>query len=170
MRLGKLGLGAALGVALAAGSAHAAPERLGVFGDWEAYRVGDAQGRECFVHSVPRESKGDYTRRGEVLAQVSHRPSARVRSELSITAGYTYRRDSEVEVDIDGRKLELFVHEDRAYARDAATDRELARRMKRGRKLVVRGVSARGTRTTDEFSLRGFTAAHAAIDRACPRR
>ena len=169
MRIGKLGWGAALGLTLAAVSAHAQVERLGVFRDWEAYQVAGPQARECFVHSVPLESKGKYTRRGEVHAQIAHRPGDGVRDELSITAGYTYRKGGEVEVEIDGRKFELFVHEDRAYAADAATDRQLTRQMKRGRKMVVRGVSSRGTRTTDVFSLQGFSAAYSAMDQACPQ-
>ena len=128
MRIGAFGRGAALGLLLAATPALAQVERLGVFGDWEAYKVENPKAPECFIHSLPLESKGQYTRRGEVLAQLSHRPDERVRSELSITAGYTFSPGSPVEVEIDGRKFELFAHEDRAYARDASTDRELARR------------------------------------------
>jgi hypothetical protein len=39
--------------------------------------------------------------------------------------------------------------------------------MRRGNSLVVEGTSARGTVTTDRYSLSGFTAAHNAISRAC---
>ena len=33
--------------------------------------------------------------------------------------------------------------------------------------MVVRGVSSRGTQTTDTYSLSGFTAAYRAINTAC---
>jgi invasion protein IalB len=93
-----------------------------------------------------------------------------VRDEVSFTAGYTLRPQSSVAVEIDGKRFSLFVHEDRAYATDAAADRALARAMKAGRAMVVKGVSSRGTQTTDRYSLAGFAAAYQAIERACPRR
>ncbi len=39
--------------------------------------------------------------------------------------------------------------------------------MKRGTEMVVRGISSRGTRTTDTYSLSGVTAAMNEIDKAC---
>ncbi len=39
--------------------------------------------------------------------------------------------------------------------------------MRRGRKMVVRGLSTRGTKTVDTYQLAGFTAAHKAIGKAC---
>ncbi len=40
--------------------------------------------------------------------------------------------------------------------------------LKAGARLVVRGTSARGTQTTDTYSLSGATKAMEAIDKACP--
>ncbi|MDP6574148.1 MAG: hypothetical protein QGI63_04470 [Rhodospirillales bacterium] len=39
--------------------------------------------------------------------------------------------------------------------------------MKRGLEMVVRGTSSRSTLTEDTYLLSGFTAAHAAIAKAC---
>ena len=39
--------------------------------------------------------------------------------------------------------------------------------MKGGKAMVVKGTSSRGTLTTDTYSLAGFTAAYAAIGKAC---
>ena len=39
--------------------------------------------------------------------------------------------------------------------------------MKQGQSLVLQGTSARGTVTTDTYSLSGFTRALATIDRDC---
>ena len=33
--------------------------------------------------------------------------------------------------------------------------------------MTVRGMSSRGTKTTDEFSLKGFTKAYAAMNQKC---
>ena len=39
--------------------------------------------------------------------------------------------------------------------------------MIRGARLVVKGTSSRGTKTTDTYSLKGFSAAFKAIGKAC---
>jgi hypothetical protein len=135
---------------------------------WSVYRLGSGAARECFAHSAPVKSEGKYTSRGEVMVQVAHRPAQRVRDEISFTAGYTFKPGSSLAVEIDGKKFELFTHEDRAYARDAATDRALADAMKRGSAMIARGTSSRGTATIDRYSLSGFTRAHQALDKACP--
>ena len=151
-----------------AGAALAAqPERVDVSKGWSVYRIGSGAARECFVHAAPQKSEGKYTQRGAVMVQVTHRPAQRVRDEISFTAGYTFATGSVLGVEIDGKKFELFTHEDRAYAQDAATDRALAEAMKRGRALVARGKSSRGTQTIDRYSLAGFTRAHQSLDKAC---
>lgn len=157
----------ALLAAFSSAALAAQPERVSVSQSWSVYRLGAGAGRECFVHSRPVKSEGKYTQRGDVMVQVSNRPAQRVRDEVSFTAGYTFRAGSLLEVEIDGRKFELFTHEDRAYARDAAADRALAQAMRQGQAMVVRGTSSRGTLTTDRYSLAGFSRAHQGLDKAC---
>jgi len=160
------------GIALAwiAGAALAAePQRVAVSGQWSVFKAGSGAALECFAYSVPVKSEGKYSSRGDVMVQVTHRPAQRVRDEVSFTAGYQFKPESSVSVDIDGRKFELFTHQDRAYARDSATDRALAQAMMRGNRMVVSGTSSRGTLTTDRYSLAGFTRAHQTLDKACGR-
>ena len=54
-----------------------------------------------------------------------------------------------------------------AWTPDAAADRELVDAMQRGKILVLRGTSSRGTDTVDTFSLIGFTKAYQEINKAC---
>jgi hypothetical protein len=165
--MSSLWIRAALLAALSSAALAADPERVDQSGRWTIYRVGSGATRECFAHATPARSEGKYKQRGEVMLQITHRPGQRVRDEVSFTAGYTFRPDSTVKADVDGRVFELFTHGDRAYARDAATDRALSDAMKRGRNLRMRGTSSRGTATTDHFSLTGFTRAHQSLDKAC---
>jgi hypothetical protein len=132
------------------------------------YRLGSGAQRECFAHSAPARSEGKYAQRGEVMVQVSHRPAQRIRDEVSFTAGYTFKPGSTLAVEIDGRRFELFTHEDRAYARDSAADHALTGAMKQGKDMIARGVSSRGTATVDRYSLAGFSSAHQSLDKACP--
>ena len=160
-------LGAAV-VALAAAAAPAAePSRVGGSDAWGAYRAGDARKRVCFVHGVPKESRGKYTRRGKTYLQVTHRPAEKVRNVASVTAGYIYKKGSRVDVVIDKRKYSLFTHGDTAWAEDGKTDRAIVRALIRGRTMTVKGRSTRNTLTTDTYSLNGFTKAYRAASKAC---
>lgn len=137
------------------------------FNDWSAHVISGKSGKICYMHGVPKKSEGKYTTRGDTYLQVTHRTKPRAVNEVSITAGYPYKKDSEVTVAVDGKKFELFTDQDTAWARDAAGDTALVAAMRAGTTMVVRGSSTRGTLTTDTYSLSGFSAAHNAIGKAC---
>ena len=151
----------------AAPSMAAGKKIIGGFKDWSAHQYTERKETVCYIHGVPLKSAGKYTKRGETYVQVTHRVREKIRNEVSVTAGYTYKKDSDVTLTIDGRKFTLFTDGDAAWGGDASPDATLVAAMRAGRRMIVQGVSARGTRTTDSYSLSGFTAAHKAIGKAC---
>ncbi len=140
---------------------------LGEFDDWRAFTFTENGNKVCYMASEPEKAEGDYTKRGDIYAMVTHRPAQGTEDVVSFVIGYTFKKDSRVTVDIDGQKFTLFTHKDTAWASDSQTDKALVQAMRRGREMVVKGTSSRGTETTDSYSLIGFTAAHRAIDKAC---
>lgn len=160
--------GLALFFALTGVNCATAQQRsLGSFGDWTAVIDGAGSKKLCYAGSVPKKAEGKYTSRDDIHLLVTHRPADKVRGEVSITAGYTYRDGKDAEADIDGKTFNLFTRGGNAWAYDAAADKEMVAAMKAGRTMIVRGTSSRGTLTTDTYSLSGFTAAMNAIDKAC---
>jgi invasion protein IalB len=157
---------AAAVLALAAPAIAADPVSLGVHGKWAAWRLDEGGGRLCYMHAEPEAERGKYARRGDTYMQVTHR-KGKTRNVVSVVAGYSYKSDSEVSLDIDGKETMLFTDGDSAWARDKATDAKLVGAMRAGTKMTVKGTSSRGTLTTDVYSLSGFTAAHKAISQAC---
>ena len=155
------------GIAGAPQALAAGTRLIGTFKDWSAHQYAEKKGRVCYMHSRPKKSEGDYTKRGDTYIQVTHRVSDRTRNEVSVTAGYTYKKGSSVAMVIDGTKFTLFTDADTAWGADSNVDNSLVTAMKAGSRMVVKGTSARGTLTTDTYSLAGFTAAHNAIDKAC---
>lgn len=153
--------------ALALPALAATPKQLGRHKAWSSWVLMAKRGKECFAHSVPRTSEGEYTRRGAVSVAVTHRPGDRVVNELAFSAGYNYRTKSEAILRIDGRSFRLFVDGDTAYARDAGTDATIVDAMIKGSRMVVEGVSGRGTKTVDTYSLAGFSSAYRAITKSC---
>ena len=143
-------------------------ERLGDFGDWSAFRFYEDGKPACYMASQPKKSAGKYTQRGEIYALVTHRPAESRRDEVSFVAGYDFKKDSPVTVQVGNKTTKLFTQGDTAWAADKETDQALVKQMIRGSRMVVKGTSARGTVTTDTYSLKGFTKAHNSVDKACP--
>ena len=142
-------------------------EYLGTNRDWHAFQYTENGNRVCYMASRPLQEQGDYTQRGDVFVLVTHRPAETSRDVVSFIAGYTYEEGGEVTVTIGGNTFRLFTEDDTAWARDEATDRRMVQAMRRGADMVVRGTSARGTLTTDTYSLFGFTATYNEITSAC---
>ena len=156
-----------LALMLAASAAAAEDGKfLGAFLSWEAHAGRVGKSRVCYMSGLPRKSAGKYEKRGEASIIVTHWPGRKRFDEVSVVAGYSYKKGSKVEAEIDGAAFDLYTEADRAW-RYAGEDRKMVLAMRKGRTLVVKGVSSRGTRTTDTYSLRGFTAAHQAINKAC---
>ena len=153
--------------------ANAAATRtsLGTFGDWNAYKMKESEGNVCYIASVPQKSEGKYKKRGEVFLIVAHRPAKKTFNTVSLTAGYKYKKGSDVKVKIDKNKeVELFTNEDTAWTKTAEQDNQLVSLMRAGDVAVFTGKSALGNTTTDTFSLKGFTKAMKAIDKACGKK
>ncbi len=156
----------ALALALAA-TAAAAADVIGTFGGWTAFADREGGKKICYIGSAPTKSSGKYKKRGDIYILVTHRPAEKKTGVVSITNGYTYKQGSEAEVTVGNAAFRLFTDRDTAWAYDAKADRALVRAMKAGLKMVVRGTSAKGTKTTDTYSLKGFSAALRAIGIAC---
>lgn len=162
-------LGAAmLGLGLFAGSALAqTPEHLDNHRDWDAFTFLENEKIACYVASRPIREVGQYSSRGDVYLLVTHRTGDSTRDVVSIVTGYTYKEDSVTEAQIGSSTFSLFTVGDTAYSRNEEDDQRLVAGMKAGSEMVVKGVSARGTETTDTYSLRGFTSAYNQITAAC---
>jgi len=163
-------VGGALALAAAytpTASAQAAPEKIGVFNDWEAYAYSEGKGKTCYALTRPRTSEPTGVKRGNVYLMVTYRTHPRTRDEVSVYFGYPLRTDSSVEASVGTDKFSLFGKDEAAWAPDTRADRAVVESMAKGITLTVKGVSTRGTATLDHYSLKGFGAALKAIGAAC---
>ncbi len=149
-------------------AAHAAePKAIGEFGDWIAYVYMEENNKVCYMVGKPSKEEGNYTKRGSVYALITHRPAEKSKNVFSFVAGYPYKTGSEVTVSIGSQRFKLFTQNETAWAPDSATDNKLVAAIRSGNQMVINGVSAQGTATTDTFGLKGSSAAHAAISKEC---
>ena len=148
--------------------ANSMPEEIGQFKDWTAYSYKEGKNTVCYMASMPKKDEGNYKVRGDIYAIVTHRPADKSYDVVSFIAGYPFKKGTSIVVKIGTTSFNnLFPNGETAWAPDSATDKRLVEEMKRGEKMIVEGVSARGTKTKDTYSLAGFTGAYKAISAKC---
>ncbi|MBT7732482.1 MAG: hypothetical protein HN701_12285 [Rhodospirillaceae bacterium] len=147
----------------------AEPKKIYEKRDWAAYVFAGEKGKICYIASAPKKQKGRYKKknRGQPYALVTNRPAENIKGEVNFIAGYNYKQNSSVEVRINKKTFDLFTQQDGAWSREPAVDAKLVKAMKNGNRMTVIGTSSRGTKTTDTYSLSGFTAVKKRIDKAC---
>ncbi len=143
------------------------PKLIAEHGDWVAYTFIENNNKVCYMVSQPKKTSGNYTKRGDVFALVTHRPAEKSKNVFSYIAGYSYKPGSEATVIVNNQNFRLFTQDDSAWASDEATDNKITDAIKRGSSLVIKGLSARGTETVDTFGLSGSSSAYKAISSEC---
>ncbi len=143
------------------------PRLIATHGDWSAYVFTENGNKVCYMASQPKKAEGNYTRRGEIFALITHRPAEGTKNVFSYIAGYPYKAGSDVSVKIGSKKFTLFTQDETAWTPDSETDAALAQAIRAGSSMIVNGTSGRGTLTTDTFGLRGSGKAHDAISKEC---
>ncbi|MBT4773093.1 MAG: hypothetical protein HOL07_08840 [Rhodospirillaceae bacterium] len=154
---------------LAPSTGHAQEaKRIGQHGDWDAYTRGTGNSQFCYMVSKPQTASLQ-SRRGEIFFLVWHRPGQKEFDVVQVDIGYPFKDASEVEVRIGGDSWSLFTKDESAWAYKQADDVALVAALRKGARMTVKGTSSRNNPTTDSYSLKGTSAAYAAINKACGR-
>ena len=151
-------------------NAMEAPRHIGDYGDWAAYTYKENGKNVCYMASPPKRDEGKYTKRGDIYAVVTHRPAEKSFDVVNLVAGYTYKTESKAIVKIGKETFNLFTSDDKAWTYTPQDDTKLVSAMKRGERMIVDGVSSRGTQTKDTYSLKGFMRAYKAISAKCGKK
>lgn len=161
---------AAIGVSALATAGWAqgiAPTLLGTFGDWEAFKASDARGTVCYVISAPKTKEPAAAKRGQIHFLVSNWPGVPITGEPSIIIGYPFKDGSTATVEVGADKFEFFTKEDGAWLSTGTDEARLVTAMRASGELTVKGMSRRGTLTTDTYSLKGISAALDKLAEGC---
>ncbi len=152
---------------IAGGVASAAQAQMlqDSFGAWRVFMAEKGGNMTCYIASVPTKQEGNFTARSEPYLLVTHKSPTQ--DEVSVSSGYRYQNNSELELRFGQRVHKLFVKEELAWAYDAAADKVLVKEMIRGANMVAKGTSWKGTHSVDTYSLNGFTAAHRRMKQLC---
>lgn len=142
-----------------------APKEIGTFGDWIAATHGDGPQMVCYALTRAQNSVPKLPSRGEVVLTVSERPT--VRDTVAIEAGFDYPPKATVSVQVAQTGLDFYTRGSNAYARDS---KAAVTAFQRGDSAIARSPGPHKEQVTDTFSLKGFSAAYAAVAKACPEK
>jgi hypothetical protein len=149
----------------------AEPTLIGQFGTWGAYSATPNGKKVCFALAKPSSSKTNPPNRPRdpAYAFVSTRPAEKVNNEVSVMIGYALKPGSESTVEVGGAAYAMYTQGDGLWIKNAAEEERMVEAMRKSAELVVKGVSAKGTETTDTFSLKGLAQALDKIAQDCKR-
>lgn len=155
----------------AAVAGGAEPTLIGQFGTWGAYAATPNGKKVCFALAKPSSSKTNPPNRPRdpAYAFVSTRPAEKVNNEVSVMIGYALKPGSESSVEVGGAAFSMYTQGDGLWIKNAAEEERMVEAMRKSADLVVKGVSAKGTETTDTFSLKGLAQALDRISQDCRR-
>lgn len=136
------------------------------YNDWAAY-TSEGSPKVCFAVSQPRDSSPKNVRRGPIYFYVSHYPGDKIAGEISVKMGYPFAPGAKVTVTIGSDKFELFTKDEGAFVEKTEDEAKLVGALKAGSSMTIQGRSARGTNTSDNYSLSGTTDALERIAKEC---
>ena len=160
---------AAAPAAAAAASGGAKPTLLGQYGDWGAYTASPGGKKVCFTIAKPASSETSPPgkSRNPPYMFISSRPAEKVSNEVSIIIGYPFKPNSEATVAVGSTSVALYTQQAGAWITNAAEEGNLIAAMRAGQNAVLKGTSAKGTQSTDVFSLKGLAQALDRSDQDC---
>jgi hypothetical protein len=136
--------------------------------DWTAFIYEGSEGRVCFAASAPTDMQPKTAKRTPVIFYVTTWQKDGVHKELSVRQGYAMKANAVATVTVGGQSFSLSADDDKAYAKDPADERKLLAAMAAGGPMTVKATSAKGTQTTDQYSLEGVAAAVQKLEESCP--
>ena len=118
----------------------------------------------CFIQSSPvksempeGKSRGEH---GMLVYTMNQSPDLIVQ----ITAGFNYKSDDSIKVNIDKTEYSFYADGDTAWAK---SDKKVIYAMKKGLELISTGISNKGTKVIDTYTLQGFTSALNKLEKDC---
>ena len=145
----------------AAAAGGAPPKLLGQYGMWGAYTASPGGKKVCFALAKPTASETNPTNRprNPVYMFISTRPADKVTNEISLVVGYPFKPGTEATAQVGGSNFALYTQQDGAWIKNATEEAKMVDAMRGGDNAVIKGVSAKGTQSTDTFSLKGVAQA-----------
>lgn len=143
----------------------AGPHKIGKFDDWTAATHSEGGQAVCYAFTRAQSSVPAVPGRGDVVLTVTQRPTGR--DAVALSAGFAYAANAEAQMAVERQELPFYTSARSAFAKDGHA---VMAAFGSARTAAMKSPGPKGGTVTDTFSLRGFPAAYAAINKACPAK
>ena len=141
------------------------PKSIGKFEDWQAATHQEGGALVCYAFTRAIASTPALPGRGDVVLTVTQRPGSH--DAVAISAGFAYPAGAEAQMQIEGVQMAFYTANRSAFAREGHA---VVAAFEKARQTVVKSPAPRNASVSDTFSLRGFSPAYAAVNKACSVR
>ena len=145
------------------------PALLGQYGDWGAYAASPGGKKVCFAIAKPASSVTNPPGRprNPIFMFISTRPADKVTNEVSLIIGYPFKPGTESSLEVGSTTYALYTQQDGAWVKNGAEEAQMVDAMRGGQSALVKGTSAKGTQSSDTFSLKGLSQALDRVAQDC---
>lgn len=122
----------------------------------------------CWAYSTPKMTNGEIDGRKPGQVTILNQPGEDTRGAIFIEAGHD-TIDWDVDVNVDGTSFNFLPFKSSAFIQSGKPEARVIAAMKRGENMTVTWRTPDAGMISETFSMMGFTAAKAEIDRKCRR-
>ena len=140
---------------------------IGKFKDWESFVLSQDGNKTCFAQSIPVVRAPKKLKRDPSRLFVSFRPAENIKNEVSVTNGYEFKLKAPVIAKSGKKSYDLFSKDRFAWVVDSDDESKLILIMKKASRLMIIGSTNKDDKTTDHYSMMGFTKAYNTAKKSC---
>jgi hypothetical protein len=98
---------------------------------------------------------------------ISSRPADKVKDEVSVIIGYTFKPSADAAMEIGAARFIMSTRSGSAWIRSVSDEFRAVHAMLTGSEVVIKGTSQDGAQTSDTYLLKGFTQALDRVAQEC---
>ena len=140
---------------------------IGKYKDWESFVLTQDGTKVCFAQSTPIIRAPKKLKRKPSRLFVSFRPAENIKNEISVTNGYDFKLKAPVTAKSGKKIYDLFSKGRFAWVVNNKDEAKLIVTMKKASRLMIIGNTNKGDKTTDHYSMMGFTKAYNTAKKSC---
>ncbi len=145
---------------------------VGKAGSWGIYTSGEGKTKLCYVLSQPNARLPKNLNRDPAYVFIANRPADGAKHEVSVITGYPLKTGSVATAAVGSASFEMLARDTNAWLKNPAEETRFIGELRRlaGSRtalLTIKGTSARGNETTDQYKLDGFAQAFDRAQKEC---
>ena len=125
---------------------------IGKFKDWETFTVTENDNKICFAQSIPILRAPKKFERNPSRLFITFRPSENMKDEVSVTSGYTFKKENIVKAKTGKKTYDFFSQEEFAWILDTEEEQRFIKAMKKASRVMIIGRTEKGKQTIDHYS------------------